>query len=584
MIGAFRELLVFIRLFRPHRWWMIVGSLTGLFTLLCGVGLMALSGWFISATASAGLAAATAHLFNFFFPSIGVRLFAFGRTAGRYAERVLTHDTTFRILESLRIWFYERLEPLAPAGLSRFRSADILSRIVADIDALDNLYLRVLFPAGTALAAALLVGGFLALFDPAIALVTLVILFAAGVAVPAAAAKAGGRTGKDLTRQRAGLRVLLVDGLQGMAELLVFGSEGKHQAAVLESHRQLVNLQRRMSHLRGVCSALMTALSGAAVIAVLYIGADRVARGSMAGANLAMVGFAVLACFEAVMSLPGAFQYLGQTREAGRRLLEIVDMSPPVRFLGHSAAIPRGLEVAFVGVCFQYRREGPEVLRNISLRIPHGQRVALLGPAGAGKSTLAHLLTRFEDPSSGRILIGKQDIRKLAEPDLRGLMGVVSQRAHIFSATIRDNLLISRPDAGEGALRAALEAVDLLGFVERLPDGLDTWVGQAGKLLSGGQSRRLAVARAMLKSAPIWILDEPSEGLDTATERALLETILKRASGASVLLITHRPALLEKMDRIVILESGRVAFSGTHASLLAGNRRYADFYSGSCRC
>lgn len=578
MIRSIKWLAPFLRLFDPHRWWMLLGSLCGLTTVVCGVGLLALSGWFISATAFAGLTVAAAHLFNFFYPSIGVRLFAVGRTASRYAERIVTHDTTFRILETLRRWFYQKLEPLAPAGLSAFRSGDVLNRIVADIDALDNLYLRVLSPSGVALVTAVLVGCFLLIFDPVISLSTMFFLCAAGFGVPLFAARAGNSAGTELARQTAYLRTQIIEGLQGMAELLVFGAGHRHQEQVLESHRALVKSQLRMSHIRGVCGALITALSGGAVIVTLVVGVDRVAAGALDGANLALVGLAVLACFEAVAPLPMAFQYLGQTREAGRRLLEIVAVPLPVSFPKKSKFRPAGFDLAFDQVAFRYAPNRPIVLEDLNLEIPHGQRVAVLGETGAGKSTLVNLLVRFWDPHRGRILLGGRDIRTFAEKDLRRLISVLSQQAHMFSATVRNNLLIARPDAGEEELWAALEGAELHDFIYGLPMGLDTWVGEGGKLLSGGQSRRLAVARAILKDAPIWVLDEPTEGLDRVTEQAMMKAIFERAGGRTVLMITHRPAMLEQMDRIIILEKGRVAASGTHQSLLVESPHYAVYH------
>jgi ATP-binding cassette subfamily C protein CydC len=287
----------------------------------------------------------------------------------------------------------------------------------------------------------------------------------------------------------------------------------------------------------------------------------------------------VTASFEAVMALPAAFQYLGRTREAGRRLLEVVDTPPPVIFPPLSAQVPTRFDLSLEGVCFRYGGSGPAVLDQVNLRIAHGRKVAVLGRTGVGKSTLVHLLARLMDPSSGRITIGGIDIRTLAEKELRRLVCVVSQRAHIFSATVRDNLLVARPDADAQVLRGSLRKAQLLDFVDALPDGLDTWVGEAGKLLSGGQARRLAVARAILKNAPIWILDEPTEGLDRGSERSLLEAILEQARERTVLLITHRPALLEKMDGIIFLEGGCVAYGGSHESLMAENARYASLYN-----
>ncbi|GBC61930.1 thiol reductant ABC exporter subunit CydC [Desulfonema ishimotonii] len=552
------ELGPFFRHFVPQWRWMALGTLMGLITVVAGVGLLSLSGWFISATAVAGLNAATANAFNFFYPSIGVRLFAFSRTAARYGERIFSHDATFRILKELRVWFYGHLEPLTPGPLARFRSGDILNRIVADIDALDNLYLRTLSPGIIALCLSGIFFMFLRLFDPMMAGTTLAFLAAAGVGVPMLAGNAGAKTGRRLAAQSATLRTRIVEGIQGMPELLVFGAHRRHLEAVKQEHRALIRSQLRMSHIRGISAGMITLLSGAAMLSVLWIGADRVGRGTLDGPELALAVLGVLAAFEAVMPLPTAFQYLGRTREAGRRLLEIVNTAPEVIFPGHSAARPDGADVTFDAVSFGYTPQGPPVLDRVRLHIPAGQRVALLGETGAGKSTLANLLVRFHDPDAGEIRLGGADIRCLSESDLRGQVVMVSQQAHMFNASLRDNLLIARSDAPEADIRSALASARLLGFAEGLPEGLDTWIGEAGKRLSGGQARRLAVARAILRDAPVWVLDEPTEGLDTITEQALMTELLEVSAGRTVLMITHRPVGLHRMDRVLVLEGGKI--------------------------
>jgi ATP-binding cassette subfamily C protein CydC len=259
-----------------------------------------------------------------------------------------------------------------------------------------------------------------------------------------------------------------------------------------------------------------------------------------------------------------------------RRLEEIVERSPPVVFPHRAERLPAAPAIRFERVSFRYSDAAAKVLNHFDLTIPYGQRLAVLGETGAGKSTLFDLLVRFRDPSAGGIFIGERDIRRLAEGDLRRLMTVVSQRAHIFTATVRDNLLMARPDAAEADLRAALAGARMLDFIDGLPDGIDTWVGEAGKLLSGGQARRLAVARAILKDAPIWLLDEPTEGLDRETAQSLLEAVMDQTAGRTLVLITHRPEMLEAMDRIVVLEGGRVAHSGSHGELLAAYSRYGE--------
>lgn len=578
MFAGGQELAPFIRLFRRHLKWMILGTGLGLLALVSAAGLLALSGWFISAAAYAGLTAATAQLFNFFHPAIAIRLFAVGRTLARYAERVVTHDATFRILQSLRSWFYIHLEPLAPARLMALRSADLLNRIVADIDALDNLYLRVLSPSVIALIMSVLVVGFLWTFDGLIGLATALFLLIAGVGVPALAWRLGEAGGRELARCLADLRIRIVDGLQGLPELLVFGGHQRHLEDIRQSSSALLKSQLRMSHVRGLSAALITLLGGLAVIGVLYLAVNLVTRDLMAGVNLALVTLAVLASFEAVWPLPAAYQYFGRTREAGRRLLEIVDSRPEVIFPEHADPVIPPFGVTFAAVGFRYHETAPWALSAVDFQIPAGGRTAVIGETGSGKSTLVQLLVRFWNPTCGHIRLGDEDIRNFSEADLRRQIGVVSQQPHMFNATLRDNLLLARPGASDADLFAALDGAQMLDFVKGLPDGLETWIGEAGQLLSGGQARRLAVARAMLYDAPLWVLDEPTEGLDPVTEHKMMRALQKQTAGRTLLLITHRLVDLNWMDHIVMLDRGRVAAQGSHADLLKHNSRYAALH------
>ncbi|HSO18127.1 MAG TPA: ATP-binding cassette domain-containing protein, partial [Desulfosarcina sp.] len=276
-------------------------------------------------------------------------------------------------------------------------------------------------------------------------------------------------------------------------------------------------------------------------------------------------------------SLPNAFQFLSRTREASRRLTDIVDQAPPVRYTD-STRIPAHNGICFDGVTFGYEAESPPIFRDFNLRIGPGEHVALMGATGSGKSTLVNLLARFWDPQEGRILLGGQDIRDLGENVLRRSMTVVSQQPHLFSATLRENLRMACPEADESRLWAALRAARLEQFAAGLPHGLDTWIGEAGQTLSGGEARRLAAARAVLHDAPVWLLDEPTEGLDAANERLLMETLIALAARRTLLLITHRPVVLARMDRIAILEQGQIVEEGTHAALLAAGKRYAHLW------
>jgi ATP-binding cassette subfamily C protein CydC len=541
---------------------MTAGALLSLVAYAAAVGLLALSGWFIAAAAFAGLTPLSAQLFNFFYPSIGVRLFAVTRTLARYTERVVCHDATFRILTTLRNWFFQRLIPLVPARLMGYRRGDLLSRIVSDIDALDNLYLRVLAPAAVALVliAGLTIG--LWLVDVRIALCTMVFLLLTGFGLPLFGLGRHRRWGRELSVCLANLRSLVVEYLQGLSDLLILGASRSYLAKIAAADEGLLRCQQRMQAISAVLAALVTLLAGLAMTAALFLALGRVEAGALDGPFLALVALAVLGAFEAVAPLPQAFQYWGQTREAARRLLEFVNQSPPVSFRRHSPRLGDAVDLSFENVSFRYDTQEPWAIEQIDLKLDAGQRLAVVGATGAGKSTLAHLLVRFWDPNAGVIRADGTDIRELSEERLRQIFTVVSQQSHLFNGTIRSNLLLAQPAATEAQLDGALQAAQLDRFVAELPDGLDTWIGEGGMLLSGGQARRLIVAQAILRQAPVWILDEPTEGLDPGTGDALMTSLLEHSAGRSVLLITHHLHHLDGFDQVLELADGKIVFQG----------------------
>jgi ATP-binding cassette, subfamily C, bacterial CydCD len=551
-------LIPFLKMLGRHWRALALGTALALLATGAAIGLLCLSGWFLAASALAGMHAATALAFNFFYPSVGVRLLAMMRTVTRYGERVVSHDATFRVLETLRTWCYERIEPLVPARLGRLHSGDLLSRIVTDIDTLDNLYLRVLSPSIVAVITTVLLFLFISGFNGPIAMVALGGLMMGGICIPASARYMALPDARKLNDRLAELRTALVEGIHGLAALLSCGAEGQFLLRLDCRHHALVKNQKGMNRVAGLTAALMGITAGLTTTATLYLGATAVDAGRLTTPQLAMLALAVMAAFEAVSALPTAYQYLGQTRRSGARLQEVTEAPPAVRYpqqTGH----PKGeWNIDLRSVTFYYQGAHRPALDRIDLYIAAGRKVAVMGDTGAGKSTLLYLLARFEDPQEGSIRLAGQALADFAETDLRRAVCIIDQRSHIFSGTIRDNLLLARPDADDQQLWDALDVVRLRDFVSTLPEGLNTWVGEAGRLLSGGQAKRLAVGRLLLSEAPIWILDEPTEGLDAETADAMIKELLERGKTKTLMVVTHRAEVVQRFDDVVNLMAGRI--------------------------
>ncbi|WP_234731624.1 thiol reductant ABC exporter subunit CydC, partial [Acidocella facilis] len=539
-----------IRLTAPRKGWMLAGLGLATLTLLANFGLLALSGWFLAATAIAGLAGfAAQNAFNFFTPSAMVRFFATLRVASRYAERLVTHEATFRLLADLRVWFYTRLEPLAPAALQGQRSADLLGRIVSDIDTLNLFYLRVFVPVLTALAAALLMAAFFAFFSWPAALALILGLGLNGALAPVLTARLGAGPGAAITRLNAGLRAEYVEALQGMGELLVSGAAPAMQARAAALNEELAAAQARLGGVAALGASLSGLAANATLLAVLVFGARRFEAGGLGAAQVPMLLLGAMAAFEATAPLPGALNYLGQIKTAARRIFALADQMPPISPPATAAPALQRYDLELAGVDLAYDG-GRKVLDGFSLSLPHGRHVGIVGVSGSGKSTLINLLLRFHEYQAGTARFGGVDLRAFSSAQMARHATIISQRSHLFHTSIRDNLLLANGAADEAALWHALEVAQLADFVRGLAQGLDHLVGEGGASLSGGQARRIALARAVLKPAPLLILDEPTEGLDVETERAFLADLAPLLAGRSVLYITHRPAGLALMDEV----------------------------------
>ncbi|HYW92943.1 MAG TPA: thiol reductant ABC exporter subunit CydC [Gammaproteobacteria bacterium] len=571
-----RDLLRLVRLFRGAWRWMALGAFVALVVVLANMALLGTAGWFIAAMAAAGAAGTT---MNYFTPAAAIRAFAILRTGGRYVERLVTHEATLRFLSRLRVWFYERLEPLAPAALERYRSGDLLSRIRADIDALDNLYLRTLIPLFVAVLGTAAAVSFLARFSTWLAAADLLCLLLAGLAVPMLVQRLGARPGARMVETSSQLRVAVIDGVQGLAELTVFGAAREQRERVERFSAELVREQERMSRISGLGTSAWNAAQMLAIWLAAIIGITLVRGGGVAGVDLPLLVLLVMASFEAVSGLPQAWQYLGQTLTSARRILEIVDTEPPVRDPDRPLPAPQAGDIRIRRLRFRYDADGPWVLDGLSLELGPGRHVAIVGPSGSGKSSLLGLLLRFRDYQGGSIRLGGEELSRYRAADVRECIATVAQHPHLFNTTVRENLLLADPEADEQRLREVAATAQIAAEIDGLPQGYDTWVGEAGLRLSGGQARRLALARALLRDAPVLALDEPTEGLDTELARSLLAAVREHAADRALLLITHRLAGLEQMDEIMVLERGRVIERGTHTQLMARGGRYREMHA-----
>lgn len=575
-----KDLLPFLRLLRPHRDWVVWAIFFGCLTLFASIGLLAVSGWFLSATAVAGLSLAAAQNFNIFTPSASIRGFAVMRTAGRYIERLLSHEATLGLLSTLRVWFYRRIEPQAPAGLYRHRSGDLLNRIVTDIDTLDGLFIRVVSPSLIALFVACLASVFLWWLTPMLALVFLLFYLTAGMLLPLLSHTLGRHTGAAIQRQMARLRTNILEDLHGMADLTIYGAWQRHNQARREEHEVFLKLQEKMARIHGFNNAVLTVLAGTAALTALYVAIPLAQGGAFDGALLALIAFGILAAFEAVLPLPAAYQMLGKISVAAQRIRAIAEAPVAVTFPEQATESIVDLRVCFKNIDFHYPGSSlAAAVRGINLDIGHQTSLAIVGPSGCGKTTMAHLLTRFWDPDRGAITIGGQKLPQFSEAQLRQLVTLVSQKSHIFNATLRDNLLIAAPKATDEQLREALKRAQLADFVAGLPDQLDTWAGEGGTRLSGGEARRLVLARALLKDAPIWVLDEPTEGLDNHTRQQFNRTLFAILQGKTTILITHTTEVLEWVERVCFMEAGRIVACASHHELLHKCERYRHFVS-----
>jgi ATP-binding cassette subfamily C protein CydC len=593
---------------RPRAGRFALGVLAGAVATAAGVGLLSVSAWLIATAATSPPLTLLAVAIT------ATRGFGVLRGAARYAERLVTHDAALRTLADARGRVYARLAHTEP--IRRFRSGDLVTRLVSDTDATQDLLVRGLAPP----AAALLTGAgavalSTALLAPGGALLAAGLVLA-GVGVPAAAALAGRAPGRRATAARATLSTALVDTVQGTPDLLAFGAMDRAVARVTDADAELTRVARRDAALLGVGAGASALVAGLTLWGTLLLGVAAVQGGTLDGVALAVLVLTALGAFEIVAPLPAAAARLGAVRAAGARLFGVLDVAPAVRAragapadranaafgksdlpdaafarsardgtrVGGAAddgAAPPDADLAVRGLRVRYGPDEPWALDGLDLDLAPGRRVAVVGPSGAGKSTLAEVLFRFRDPDAGTVALGGADVAAADPDDVRRLVSGVPQDPHVFSATVRDNLLLARPQASDDALWDVLRRVRLADDVAALPAGLDTELGAQGARFSGGMRQRLALARALLADPAVLVLDEPTAHLDPDTRDAVLDDILAATAGRTVLLITHDLARLDRWDEVAVVVGGRVVQRGPHAALLAEDGWYRRAHRGA---
>ncbi|MGC5567122.1 thiol reductant ABC exporter subunit CydD [Streptomyces sp. FR-108] len=547
----------------PRRGRLALALLLGSLALGSAVGLMATSGWLISR------ASQQPPVLYLMVAVTATRTFGIGRAVFRYAERLVSHEAVLRMLADTRVAVYRRLERLAPAGLRTTRRGDLLSRLVSDVDALQDYWLRWLLPAAAAAVVSAGAVGFTAWLLPEAGAVLAVGLLAAGVGVPLVTGAVARRAERRLAPARGALATRVADLLTGTAELTVAGALPARTAEARKADADLTRIASRAATATALGDGLTALISGLTVTAAAFVAAQAVVDGRLSGVATAVVVLTPLAAFEAVLGLPLAVQYRQRVRKSAERVYEVLDAPEPVREPERPAEAPESpFPVVVKGLAARYAGQERDAVAGVDLVLERGRRTAVVGPSGSGKTTLAQVLLRFLDPHGGTYTLGGVDAYGMDGDDVRRLVGLCAQDAHLFDSSVRENLLLARKDATDSALRDVLGRVRLLDWADGLPDGIDTLIGEHGARLSGGQRQRLALARALLADFPVLVLDEPAEHLDLATADALTADLLAATEGRTTLMITHRLAGLEAVDEVIVMAGGQVVQRGAYDELV----------------
>lgn len=561
-----RALLPFLRLFKFAKLPLFLGLVLMITGLASSIGLLTTSGWFLAATAIAGLGT----LFNFFYPSASVRGLAIGRTLFRYFEKLVTHDATFRILAKLRVQVFEKIIPLSPGVLNRYRNSDLLNRLVSDVDTLDSLYLRLIAPFITAIFVILAMCIGLSFVNAPLALGLGASLLLLVFVIPTVFYQLGKKFGDKLVHSRALYRTQFLEFIQAQAELLLFNAEDKLKDNLAKTEANWQADQQKEANLSGFSTALSLFLNGLIIAAMLWFSSQaEFGNDEYRMAFIALFTFAALASFEILMPLGSAFLHIGQVIASAERVTDIIEQQPLVTFNGKAEFDQNATTlIETKDLSFTYPERKNRALENLNLTIQKGKKVAILGKTGSGKSTLLQLLVRNYDANQGQLFLAGKPIADYAEDTLRSQFCFLTQRVHVFSDTLRQNLqFASAVNISDEKMIEVLNQVGLGKLLEQ-EQSLDIWLGDGGRPLSGGEQRRLGLARILLNDAPILLLDEPTEGLDRETERQILRLILAHAENKTLIMVTHRLTAIEQFDELCVIDEAKLIEKGTYAELL----------------
>lgn len=561
-----RALLPFLRLFKFAKLPLFLGLVLMITGLASSIGLLTTSGWFLAATAIAGLGT----LFNFFYPSASVRGLAISRTLFRYFEKLVTHDATFRILAKLRVQVFEKIIPLSPAVLNRYRNSDLLNRLVSDVDTLDSLYLRLIAPFITAIFVILAMCIGLSFVNAPLALGLGISLLLLVLVIPTVFYQLGKKFGDKLVHSRALYRTQFLEFIQAQAELLLFNAEDKLKNNMAKTEANWQADQQKEANLSGFSTALSLFLNGLIISAMLWFSSQaEFGNDEYRMAFIALFTFSALASFEILMPLGSAFLHIGQVIESAERVTDIIEQQPLVTFNGKAEFDQNATTlIEAKDLSFTYPERQNRALENLNLTIQKGKKIAILGKTGSGKSTLLQLLVRNYDANKGELFLAGKPIADYAEDTLRSQFCFLTQRVHVFSDTLRQNLqFASAVSISDEKMIEVLNQVGLGKLLEQ-EQGLDIWLGDGGRPLSGGEQRRLGLARILLNGAPILLLDEPTEGLDRETERQILRLILAHAENKTLIMVTHRLTAIEQFDELCVIDEAKLIEKGTYAELL----------------